>query len=153
MPSHLPEALQEMVNLFEPLPEAERRENLIANAEMADRYAPQSDVFYALVDERKDTECTDSVGIYLHLQADGRVSFAVALGPKIQTLTRAMTAILCRGLNGSSAAEILAVTPDFVSRIIGSELVRLRSRTVYYLLHRMQQAVRRPGISRPGDRD
>lgn len=143
MPPHLPDALQELVDLFEPLQEAERRENLIAYAEMADRYAPQSDVSYSLVDERKDAECTDSVGIYLHLQADGRVHFAVALGPKIQTLTRAMTAILCRGLNGSSAAEILAVTPDFVSRIIGSELVRLRSRTVYYVLNRMQEAVKK----------
>jgi cysteine desulfuration protein SufE len=30
---------------------------------------------------------------------------------------------------------------DFVPRIIGAELVRLRSQTVYYVLDRMKQAV------------
>ncbi len=149
----LPEALQELVDFFAPLSEAERRENLIAYAEMADRYAPDPATPYTLVDERHDAECTDSVGIYLHQQADGRVQFAIALGPKIQTLTKAMTAILCRGLNGSPPAEILAVTPDFVPHIIGSQLVRLRSRTVYYILNRIQEALRQapPSAAPPGE--
>jgi cysteine desulfuration protein SufE len=38
--------------------------------------------------------------------------------------------------------EILALEPDFVPRITGAELVRLRSRTVYYVLRRMQEAAR-----------
>lgn len=149
MPNQIPKALHELVDLFEPLTEAERRENLITYAETADRYAPNKEILYTLVDERKDAECSDRVGIYLHLQTDGRIRFAVALGPKIQTLTRAMTAILCRGLNDSNAEEILAVTPDLVSRIIGSELVRQRSRTVYYVLNRMQEAVKKAQLKAP----
>ena len=68
--------------------------------------------------------------------------FAIELGPKIQTLTRAMTTILCRGLNGSLPLEILEMKADFVPRIVGADLVRLRSQTIYYILGRMQTAVR-----------
>lgn len=143
MSQPLPQALQELVSFFEALPEAERRENLIAFAEQAARYAPDQAVHYTLVDERHDAQCTDKVGIHLHLDADGRAQFAVSLGPKIQTLTRALAAILCQGLNGSPAADILPLSPDFVSRIVGSELVRLRSRTVYYLLDRMKEALQK----------
>lgn len=142
MSAQLPEALQELVAFFEPLSEAERRDNLISYAEMAGRYAPSNEVTYTFVDERKDAECTDTVGIYLHEKGDGRVCFAIALGPKIQTLTRAMTSILCRGLNGCTAGELLTLRSDFISQIIGAELVRQRSRTVYYVLNRMQEAVR-----------
>jgi cysteine desulfuration protein SufE len=53
-----------------------------------------------------------------------------------------MTAILCRGLDGSTPEEIMAVPADFVPRIIGAELVRLRSQTVYYVLSRMKTAVK-----------
>jgi cysteine desulfuration protein SufE len=34
------------------------------------------------------------------------------------------------------------VPADFVPRIVGSELVRLRSQTVYYVLSRMKTAVK-----------
>ena len=54
----------------------------------------------------------------------------------------AMTTILCRGLNGAGLQEVLAVPPDFVPRIAGPGLVRLRSQTVYYVLSRMKTAAR-----------
>jgi cysteine desulfuration protein SufE len=57
----------------------------------------------------------------------------------VQTLTKAMATILCRGLNGSTLTEVLAVPQDFVPRIVGADLVRLRSQTVYYVLSRMKQ--------------
>ena len=53
-----------------------------------------------------------------------------------------MTAILCRGLNGSPINKILDTPADFVPRIIGAELVRLRSQTVYYVLSRMKTAAK-----------
>ena len=52
-----------------------------------------------------------------------------------------MTAILCRGLNGCTPEQVLQVPQDFVPRIIGADLVRLRSQTVYYVLNRMKEAV------------
>jgi cysteine desulfuration protein SufE len=49
-----------------------------------------------------------------------------------------MTAILCKGLDGSTPHEILDLPSDFVKRIVGTELVRLRSQTVYYVLTRIK---------------
>ena len=92
-------------------------------------------------DVRKDEECTDTVGIFLQIDADRRACFRVTLGPQVQTLTRALAAILCQGFEGAPPEEILAVPADFVPKIVGAQLVRLRSQTVYYLLNRMKSAV------------
>lgn len=135
-----PAPLQELIELFESLPEAERREALIDYAGLAPACARRAGETYDLEDVRKDAECTDTVGVFLRVDARQRVWFAVELGPKVQTLTRAMTALLCRGLNGCTLAELLAVPADFVPRIIGADLVRLRSRTVYYVLQRLKAA-------------
>lgn len=137
-----PPALNEIIALFEPLPEGERRENLIGYAETASSFRRLSDQRYDLEDVRKDAECSDTVGVFLQVREGNRVWFAIELGPKVQTLTKAMTAILCRGLNGSTLEEILAVPADFVPRIVGADLIRLRSQTVYYVLDRMKIAVR-----------
>jgi len=134
-------ALQELIDFFEHLPEPEKRENLIDMAESASSHTRQAGVNYEIEDVRKDQECSDTVGVYVRRDESGRVFFAIELGPKVQTLTRAMTAILCRGLNGCQPEQILSVSQDFVPRIIGAELVRLRSQTVYYVLNRMKEAV------------
>ncbi len=137
-----PPALAEIIELFEFLPEAERRENLISYAEAAVACARKEGETFDIEDVRKDEECTDTVGVFLRVDPEGRTRFAIELGPKVQTLTKAMTAILCRGLNGSTPEEIIAIPADFVPRIIGAELVRLRSQTVYYILNRMKAAVK-----------
>lgn len=138
-----PPALQELIDLFEHLPEQERRENLVVMSDAAKKHEPREGERFDLEDVRKDEECTDTVGIHLRVDDGDKVCFAVTLGPKVQTLTRALTTILCRGLNGSTLQTVLDMPPDFVPRIIGGELVRLRSRTVYYVLSRMKAAVRR----------
>ena len=61
---------------------------------------------------------------------------------QVQTLTRALAAILCQGLEGATPTEVLTLPPDFVPKIVGSQLVRLRSQTVYYILTRMKNAVK-----------
>lgn len=137
-----PAPLQEIIDLSEHLPEAEKREVLISYAESAGQYEPAEGESFDLEDVRKDEECTDTVGIFLNVDAEGRASYRVSLGPKVQTLTRAMTSILCRGLEGATLEEILNVPADFVPRIIGAELVRLRSQTVYYVLTRMKGAAK-----------
>ena len=136
-----PAALSELIAFFESLPEGERRENLIDRATQAAKHAPKEGEAFDLEDVRKDAECTDTVGVHVRLEQDGGVHFAVSLGPKVQTLTRALTVILCRGLNGSTTQAVLDVPQDFVPRIIGTELVRLRSQTVYYVLNRMKESV------------
>jgi len=136
-----PAALQEIVDVFAPLSESERRETLIDLASAVTSCARRAGESYDFAEVRRDQECSDTVGIFLRLDAEKRAYFAVELGPKVQTLTRALTTILCQGLNGCVVEEILAVKEDFVTRIIGAELVRLRSQTVYYVLRRIQAAV------------
>jgi cysteine desulfuration protein SufE len=53
-----------------------------------------------------------------------------------------MSSILCKGLDGITPDEVLAIPADFVPKIVGAELVRLRSQTVYYLLTRMKGAAK-----------
>jgi cysteine desulfuration protein SufE len=69
---------------------------------------------------------------------NGKAHIRMTLGPEVQTLTRSMTAILCKGLEGSTPQEILDLPSDFVTRIVGTELVRIRSQTVYYVLTRIK---------------
>lgn len=135
-----PAKLQAIVDLFAPLTEDERRENLIAYAAQAKKHEPQPGETFAIEDVRKDEECTDRVGIHLCIGPDRRVRFRVSLGGKVQTLTRAMTAILCRGLEGCTLEEVLDLSRDFVPQIVGGQLVRQRSQTVYYVLTRMKSA-------------
>jgi cysteine desulfuration protein SufE len=135
-----PPKLQAIIELFHSLPEEEKRENLIAYAEQAKKLEPQPGETFELEDIRKDEECTDTVGVYLHVDAERRVRFRVTLGEKVQTLTKAMASILCRGLDGSTLEEILDLSSDFVPLIVGGQLVRIRSQTVYYVLTRMKSA-------------
>ena len=137
-----PPALQDLIDLFSSLPESERREMLINLAETAPLHAPQEGQTFDLEDVRKDEECTDTVGVFLRAAPDGTISYKISLGPQVQTLTRAMTSLLCQGLNGSTPAAILEVPADFVPKIVGAELVRLRSQTVYYVLTRMKSAAK-----------
>ena len=135
-----PPKLQAIIELLQSLPEEEKRENLIAYAEQARKHEPKSEETFAFEDVRKDEECTDTVGVYLCCDAERRVHFRVTLGEKVQTLTKAMTSILCRGLDGCTLEEILGLSSDFVPQVVGGQLVRIRSQTVYYVLTRMKTA-------------
>lgn len=137
-----PSGLQEIIELFEHLPEDEKRENLIAYADNAVLQEPRPGEIYVLEDERKDEECTDTVGVFVLLDAERRAHFRVRLGPHVQTLTRAMTAILCKGLDGCRPEEVVEIPQDFVPKIVGGTLVRIRSQTVYYVLTRIKSACR-----------
>jgi cysteine desulfuration protein SufE len=137
-----PARLQAIIDLFESLPEEEKRENLISYAEQARKCEPMSGEKFDLEDIRKDEECTDTVGVFLRAAEGRQVHFRVTLGEKVQTLTKAMTSILCRGLDGCLLEEVLALPSDFVPKIVGGQLVRIRSQTVYYVLTRMKTACR-----------
>ena len=133
-----PTKLEKIINLFNSLPEDERRETLVSYADSVKKQEPHTDENFDLVDVRKDAECTDTVGVYLHVDENGRAHIRMTLGPEVQTLTRSMAAILCKGLDGATPQEILDLPSDFVTRIVGTELVRVRSQTVYYVLTRIK---------------
>lgn len=135
-----PHKLAGIIELFDALSDEEKRENLIAYADQGPRCAPQPGEAFDLEDVRKDEECTDTVGVFLRVDAARRAHFRILLGAHVQTLTKAMTAILCEGLDGAAPEEILEVAQDFVPRIVGGQLVRVRSQTVYYILTRMKSA-------------
>jgi cysteine desulfuration protein SufE len=140
VPSNYPQPLEQIITLFESLPEEEKRENLIAYSEQAKKHEPKAGEAFDLEDVRKDEECTDTVGVFMKVDPERRAHFRVTLGPQVQTLTKAMTSILCRGLDGSTLDTILELPSDFVPRIVGGNLVRIRSQTVYYILTRMKSA-------------
>ena len=133
-----PPKLDKIIHLFETLPEVERRETLVSYADSAKKQEPRPGEQFDLEDIRKDEECADTVGVYLQVDEEGKAHFRMSLGPEVQTLTRAMSSILCKGLDGVTPEEILQLPSDFVTRIVGAELVRVRSQTTYYILTRMK---------------
>ena len=133
-----PPKLDKIIHLFETLPEVERRETLVSYADSAKKQEPRAGEKFDLEDIRKDEECADTVGVYLHVDDEGKAHFRMSLGPEVQTLTRAMASILCKGLDGATPQEVLDLPSDFVTRIVGAELVRVRSQTTYYILTRMK---------------
>ena len=137
-----PEKLAQIVSLFESLPPAEKREALISYAAAAAKNAPHEGEVFVLEDVRKDEECTDTVGVFLKISPDRACEFRITLGPQVQTLTKAMTSILCKGLAGCTPEVILEVPADFVPKIVGADLVRQRSQTVYYILTRMKSVAK-----------
>ena len=137
-PSRYPDKLNKIIDLFESLPEDERRETLVSYADNAKKQEPKAGEKFELEDIRKDEECADTVGVYLHVNENGRAHIRMTLGPEVQTLTRAMTAILCKSLEGCTPQEILDLPSDFVTRIVGAELVRVRSQTIFYVLTRIK---------------
>jgi cysteine desulfuration protein SufE len=133
-----PTGLQTIIDLFVSLPDEEKREILISYAEQSGKWRPREGESFDLEDVRKDEECADTVGVFLRVMDESKVRFRITLGPQVQTLTKAMTSILCRGLEGATLSEVLDLPSDFVPKIIGAELVRARSHTVYYVLSRMK---------------
>jgi cysteine desulfuration protein SufE len=133
-----PTSLQNIIDLFVSLPDEGKRETLISYAEQTGKWRPREGESFDLEDIRKDEECADTVGVFLKVSGENKVRFRITLGPQVQTLTKAMTSILCRGLEGATLSEVLDLPSDFVPKIIGAELVRARSHTVYYVLTRMK---------------
>lgn len=133
----MPPKLAAIVAFFEPLEESEKRDNLIAYADQAGRCIPQPGESFTLEDIRKDEECTDTVGLHLRVDAQECIVLRMSLGEHVQTLTRALAAILCEGLEGARLAEVEGLDSAFIQKIVGGELVRIRSQTVYYLHSRL----------------
>jgi cysteine desulfuration protein SufE len=133
-----PQKLQEIVSLFEHLPEEEKRESLVSYSLTTKSCEPSEGEKFDLEDVRKDEECADTVGVFLKVDKEGKSHFRMTLGPQVQTLTKAMAAILCKGLEGTTPKAVMELESDFVPKIVGAQLVRVRSQTTYYILSRMK---------------
>src|SRR5437762_12707010 len=97
-----PTRLNKIINLFESLPEDERSETLVSYDDNAKNQGPREGEDFDLIDVRKDEECTDTVGGYVRFDEHGGAHIRKTLGPEVQTLTRSMTSIVCKGLEGST---------------------------------------------------
>ena len=135
-----PGNLQEIISTLDPLREEERRETLVHFSLGAEKWEPAKGEKFHIKDVRKDEQCIDTVGVFLRIE-NRRARFKVKLGPNVQTLTKAMTTILCRGLDNCDFEEILRLPEDFIVKIVGSPLVTTRSQSIYYMFSRMKEAL------------
>ncbi|MEM9400447.1 MAG: SufE family protein [Verrucomicrobiota bacterium] len=134
-----PEKLDKIVHFFESFEDEGKRENLLSYAERFHLFLAQEDDVFDLYDIRHDKECVDEVGIFLKVDPHNKAKIRMSLGDKVQTLTRALSAIMCEGFSGAKVKEILQTKEDFVPKIIGAQLVRARSQTMYYVFRRIQE--------------
>src|ERR1700676_5569554 len=106
--------LASIIRLVEAHPDEETREPLMRCTEQAKRHERKAGETFDLDDVRKDEECTDTVGVFLRVDPESRARFRITLGPQVQTLTKAMPSILCKGLEGTPLDEIMELPADFV---------------------------------------
>src|SRR5207244_13053550 len=97
-----PGKLNKIINLFESLPEDERRETLVSYADNAKKREPREGENFDLVDVRKDEECKETVGVYLQVDENGRAHIRMTICSVVITLTRSMHSIMCKGLDGQT---------------------------------------------------
>ena len=55
-------------------------------------------------------------------------------------MTRSLLALLCQGLDGAPLSAITELDQTSIARIIGPELMELRSLTAIYVLQRFHEA-------------
>jgi cysteine desulfuration protein SufE len=135
----LPPALDEIVALFSGFSEAQRRDALLACAAAAALHEPAPGERFDLVDERIDPGCVDVVAWHLRREPDGTLRLRVRCGPRTQTLTRAFAALLCRGLDGATPRHVTELCDDIVPCLVGETLLKFRKRSVFRILHRLQE--------------
>jgi cysteine desulfuration protein SufE len=103
----LPPALDKMVQRFKRATEPKRRyEQLLSLAQKLEDFPPE-----AKIPENKVKGCVSQVYVTAILE-DGKVRF---WGDSDAQLTKGLVAFLIQGINGLTPAEILQLTPDFIS--------------------------------------
>jgi len=137
-----PTPLQRIVDYFGSLDEQTRRARLIDYADQAMQWHPKEGEKIVLEDLRNDDECMDEVGIYIIEREGGKIAFRLYFGDEVQTLNKAMGVILGKGLEDTQLQDVINLSSQVVTQIIGQRLVRYRSQTVYYILNRMKSAAR-----------
>ncbi len=136
----LPEALAEIVDTFATSPPRDRLELLLEYAQMLpampERYAAHRELLEAV------PECQSPLFVASEVDAEGRVHLFMDAPPEAPT-TRGFAGIFHIGLDGATAAQVLAVPAEVTTRMALAEVVSpLRMRGASALLGRVQRQVR-----------
>lgn len=128
----LPPALDKMVQRFKRATEPKRRyEQLLSLAQKLDDFPAD-----AKIPENKVQGCVSQVYITATLE-EGKVRF---WGDSDAQLTKGLVAFLIQGTNGLPPAEILRLTPDFISETgLAASLTPSRANGFYNIFKTLQQ--------------
>ncbi len=128
----LPPALEQIVQRFQRVSDPKQRyEQLLSLAKRLEAL-PESDK----TSENKVSGCTSQVYITAEL-VDGKVKFH---GDSDSQLVKGLVALLIRGLNDLTPAQILQITPDFIQATgLNVSLTPSRANGFYNIFRMMQQ--------------
>lgn len=132
--------LQRIVDLFAGAPKNLRLQALLEYSRkvppLPERYADHPELLEQV------PECQTPFFLATEVDADERVALHFQVPAEAPT-TRGFAGILHEGLNGSSAADVLATPDDFYLRMgLGEAISALRLRGMGAILHRLKRQVR-----------
>lgn len=135
----LPPELARVLDIFSRLG---REQTMQALVDYANRFPELPDRFAALAasEEHKVHECMTPVALFSEVD-DGRIRFYADV-PRNAPTIRALLSILMQGLNDRSPEDVLAIPPDFVSRLMRNVGLSTRERGLQAILARMKRHAR-----------
>jgi sulfur transfer protein SufE/stress-induced morphogen len=129
----LPKKLQEIVKMFEAVPDPRSKYEQLLH--YAKQLKPLGKEY--LTPENKVQGCVSQVWVRPSVKEDKRFYFEAESD---SLLTKGLAALLVEGLSGSTAQEILAVTPDFIQALgLNQSLTPSRSNGFLNMLKLMQK--------------
>ena len=119
-----------------------REQSMQALVEYANGVPELPERFAALAagEEHKVHECMTPVALYSEVE-NGRIRFYADV-PRNAPTIRALLSILMKGLNGHPVEDVLAIPPDFVSRLMRNVGLSTRERGLQAILARMKRHAR-----------
>lgn len=131
-----PPRLERLLDRFEAL---SRDQTMAVLVEFAGQFAEPPPRFAELArDERYVVhECMTPVSLFSELR-DGRIYFFADV-PKSAPTIRALLAIFTQALNGEPPESVLAIPPDFVSRLMRKVGLMTRERGLNAMVARMKR--------------
>ncbi|MGH7550660.1 MAG: SufE family protein [Gemmatimonadota bacterium] len=131
-----PPRLERLLDRFEAL---SRDQTMAVLVEFADQFAELPPRFAEQArDERYVVhECMTPVSLFSEMQ-DGRIYFFAEV-PKSAPTIRAVLAIFTQALNGEPPESVLAIPPDFVSRLMRKVGLMTRERGLNAMVARMKR--------------
>jgi cysteine desulfuration protein SufE len=135
----LPPELERVLDLFSRLG---REQTMQALVDYANRFPELPDRFAALAagEEHKVHECMTPVALFSEVD-DGAIRFFADV-PRNAPTIRALLSILMSALNGRPPEDVLAIPPDFVSRLMRNVGLSTRERGLQAILARMKRHAR-----------
>lgn len=142
MSASTPEALTEIINDFQAVPEADRLELLFEFSEelpeIPERYAGHEDQMEQV------TECQTPLFLAVELADDTEdpaMTLIISAPPEAPT-TRGFASVVIQGLSGSKASDILGIPDDVPNKLgLNRALTPLRLRGMSALLGRIKRNI------------